>query len=471
MDEFESMEGYQSRDEFEHMERYQSPAQEYTYGQQEQAVSESPGDAEPGGARGSAPPPEKKHGTGILQLAALALLFGVFAGASFAGTLYGFGRLTGSADGAVPAEASVSGADLNIAEDTESTVPSIGRAEGSGRRAAQDAAMDVSDIVEQTMPSIVSIATVSKAQINSFFFGGTREYEQSGCGSGIIISQDEENLYIATNNHVVAGATTLTVMFADGETADAQIKGADASSDLAVAAVALQNIGEKTKQEIRVAAFGDSSKLKMGQTAIAIGNALGYGQSVTAGVISALDRKVTVRNETDGSTTTNLLVQTSAAINPGNSGGALLNANGEVIGITSVKYSETSVEGMGYAIPSKTAVPIVKQLITREIVTRENSGYLGVFGMDVAQEEMEAYNMPQGFYIERVVKGSAADQAGLIHGDIIVGFDGRNIKSMEEMQELMQYLPAGTLVEIRIQRAKNGKYEEQTVEVTLGSKE
>ena len=219
-----------------------------------------------------------------------------------------------------------------------------------------------------------------------------------------------------------------------------------------------------------MAVFADSSKLKMGQEAVAIGNSLGYGQSVTTGVISALDREVSVTNERDGSIITNELLQTSAAINPGNSGGALLNMNGEVIGITSVKYTETSVEGMGYAIPSQMAIPIVKQLITRELVRGSNTPYLGISGVDVTDNVSDSYSMPKGVYVAQVVEGSSADEAGLMRGDIITKFDGRNIKSMEEMQELMRYLPAGSSVEVTIQRAKNGKYEEQTLEVLLGAK-
>ena len=253
-------------------------------------------------------------------------------------------------------------------------------------QAAEGAVTDVSDIVEQAMPSIVSITTIARTQVPSFFFGYSQGYEETEeCGSGILISQDEEYLYIATNNHVVEGAKTLTVLFADGSTADAQIKGCDASSDLAVVSVAVRDLEDETKQKIRVATFGNSSALKIGQTAIAIGNALGYGQSVTTGVISALDREVTITNERDNSSITNELLQTSAAINPGNSGGALLNANGEVIGITSVKYSETSVEGMGYAIPAETAIPIIRQLITREVVTGSDTAYLGISGVDVTQ--------------------------------------------------------------------------------------
>lgn len=293
---------------------------------------------------------------------------------------------------------------------------------------------------------------------------------EEGCGSGIIVSQDEENLYIATNNHVIEGAQSLTVLFDDGKSVGAHVKGADASSDLAVVSVALADIEEDTRQNIRTATFGDSEILSTGQMAIAIGNALGYGQSVTTGVISAIDREVTVTNETDGSTVTNELLQTDAAINPGNSGGALLNASGEVIGINSVKYSETSVEGMGYAIPAESAIPIIRQLITREVVTGRKTAYLGISGVDVTQSVSDMYQMPAGVFVAQVVEGSGAANAGLMQGDIITRFDGRNIKSSQEMEELMKYLEAGSTVEVTIQRAQNGEYVEQVLEIVLGAK-
>ncbi len=420
------------------------------------------------------PPKQKKEGGGfgvkLLKCAALAVVFGLLAGSSFVGTTHFFGKVTGR-DAAPEEEAAPSGADLSIAAEPEAVGQlSAGQKTGDSAPQKTGAVADVSGIVRQSMPSIVSITTIARMQAPGFFFGRGQEYESEGCGSGIVISQDEENLYIATNNHVIAGAQTLTVFFSDETAVDAQVRGTDASSDLAVVSVALNDIEDETKEEIRVATFGDSDQLKIGQTAIAIGNALGYGQSVTTGVISALDREVTVTNESDGSTITNDLVQTSAAINPGNSGGALLNAKGEVIGITSVKYSETEVEGMGYAIPSDTAIPIIRQLITREVVRGSDSSYLGISGVDVTQNVSDTYNMSQGVYVTRVVEGSSAEEAGILQGDIITRFDGRNVKSMDEMMELMQYLPAGSVVEVEISRARNGEYEEHVLEVTLGSK-
>lgn len=450
----------------------------YAYGETESSASQNTygdGDETNGWYRSVEEPqkPKKeKSGFGgkVVKLIAMALVFGVIAGAAFAGTTRFFGAVTGNKDLPGQEDEKLSGADFNIAGGTETADPISDSPKDTKALAKEGAVTDVSDIVSQAMPSIVSITTIARTQVPSFFFGGIEERESEGCGSGIIISQDEENLYIATNNHVIDGAETLTVLFTDGATVDAKIKGTDSSTDLAVVSVALSDIEEETKQEIRVAAFGDSSLLKIGQTAIAIGNALGYGQSVTTGVISALDREVTVTNETDGSTITNELLQTSAAINPGNSGGALLSINGEVIGITSVKYSETSVEGMGYAIPSETALPIIRQLITREVVTGSDTAYLGISGVDVTQNVSDTYQMPQGVYVAQIVEGSSAAEAGLMQGDIITRFDGRNIKSMAEMQELMKYLSAGTTVEITVQRAQNGEFAEQTFNVVLGSK-
>lgn len=396
-----------------------------------------------------------------LKYVFLAILFGVLAGLAFWGTTTLFSKVTGVEVGEEILEEAPKGDDLHVAEETkEAEVP----------LSVNGAVTDVSGIVDQVMPSIVSITTIAKTQVPSFFYWQMEEYESEGCGSGIIISQDEENLYIATNNHVVAGADTLTVFFSDDTSVKAQIKGTDESTDLAVVSVALNEIDAETKAKIKTATFGETEDLKVGQTAIAIGNALGYGQSVTTGVISAIDREVAVTSETDGSLITNELLQTDAAINPGNSGGALLNLRGEVIGINSVKYSETSVEGMGYAIPSDTAIPIIKQLITREVVTGLDSAYLGISGVDVTQSVSETYNMPQGVYVAQVVEGSGAAEAGLVQGDIITRFDGRNITSMEEIQNLLKYLSAGDSVEVSIERAQNGEYVEQTIYITLGRK-
>ncbi len=464
------MEGYQNEEGFDQ----QNPIGYYSYGQNDGASDEArDGAYEPyqDAQDLSGQPKKRKSGLAgkLVKCAALGLAFGVVAAAGFAGTNYFFAGVLKEDAPVKDKQEALSGGDLNVSEGTEAIDRISSRPEGAGQKSL-GAVADVSGIVDEVMPSIVSITTIARTQMPNFFFGQMQEYESEGCGSGIIVSQDEENLYVATNNHVVEGAQTLTVLFADGNSVSAQIKGTDESSDLAVVSIALSDIEDETKQAIRTATFGDSTALQTGQMAIAIGNALGYGQSVTTGVISALDREVTVTSETDGSAVTNALVQTDAAINPGNSGGALLNAQGEVIGINSVKYSETSVEGMGYAIPSKTAIPIIRQLITRELVTGPETAYLGISGVDVTQSMSDTYQMPSGVFVAQVVEGSGADNAGLIQGDIITRFDGRNIKSMEEMQELMQYLPAGSAVEVTIERAQNGEYVEKTLEITLGAK-
>ncbi len=464
------MEGYQNENGYQDGETGQ--VDYYSYGSQDNVPSEG----EDGFYRAYEEPKEPaKQGGGlfskIMKCAALGLTFGVVAATSFAGTNHFFAGVTGKNTSGGNAEETLSGGDLNVSEGTEAIDRISSRPAGAGSQESGGAVTDVSGIVDEVMPSIVSITTIAQTQIPDFFFVRMPEYRnEEGCGSGIIVSQDEENLYIATNNHVIEGAQSLTVLFDDGKSVGAHVKGADASSDLAVVSVALADIEEDTRQNIRTATFGDSEILSTGQMAIAIGNALGYGQSVTTGVISAIDREVTVTNETDGSTVTNELLQTDAAINPGNSGGALLNASGEVIGINSVKYSETSVEGMGYAIPAESAIPIIRQLITREVVTGRKTAYLGISGVDVTQSVSDMYQMPAGVFVAQVVEGSGAANAGLMQGDIITRFDGRNIKSSQEMEELMKYLEAGSTVEVTIQRAQNGEYVEQVLEIVLGAK-
>ncbi|MCI8634939.1 MAG: trypsin-like serine protease [Eubacterium sp.] len=453
------------------MQGYQNEEGYYSYGETDSTCGAEDGLYQPYEEPQDLQKPKKQGGMGakLMKCVALGLTFGVVAATSFAGTNHFFAGVTSEDTTASDGEEVLSGGDLDIAEGTETIDRISSRPEGVIEGTAGGAVTDVSGIVDEVMPSIVSITTVAMTQVPDFFFGQMQE-EVEGCGSGIIVSQDEENLYIATNNHVIERAKTLTVLFADGSSVGAQIKGTDPSSDLAVVSVALSNIDEETRKSVRTATFGDSSTLQTGQMAIAIGNALGYGQSVTTGVISALNREVVVTNETDGSTITNELLQTDAAINPGNSGGALLNARGEVIGINSVKYSETSVEGMGYAIPSGAAIPIIRQLITREIVTGPKTAYLGISGVDVTQSMSETYNMPLGFFVTQVVENSGAADAGLMQGDIITRFDGRNIKSMDEIQELMKYLSVGSVVEVTVERAQNGSYVEQVLEITLGAK-
>ena len=324
-------------------------------------------------------------------------------------------------------------------------------------------------VARKVQPSIVAITNVSQTEYQSFW-GQSKTYESTSCGSGIIVSQDKEYLYVATNNHVVEGANSLTVTFANDDTVSAEIKGTDPSTDLAVVKVALSSIKDDTMSAIKVATLGSSDTLKVGESCIAIGNALGYGQSVTTGVISALNREVSVSDSSSSTNYTAELIQTDAAINPGNSGGALLNTAGEVIGINSVKYSDTSVEGIGYAIPMDTAKPIIEELITNEKVDESNSAYLGIVGVDVTSDVAKTYNMPTGVYVAQVMEGAAAEQAGIQKGDIITKFDGKDVTSMEELSYNMQYYAAGTTVDVVIERSSNGQYEEQTISVTLGKK-
>lgn len=415
-----------------------------------------------GTAYGSNPKPEKKKkerkpggfGKQLAKCAALALVFGLVAGGVMTGVNYASGKVLGTTN-AGNVQASLTTGDDSTVQPTAISSSYV--------------ATDVSDIVDEVMPSIVAITNVSQTEYQSFW-GQSKTYESTSCGSGIIVSQDKEYLYVATNNHVVEGANSLTVTFANDDTVSAEIKGTDPSTDLAVVKVALSSIKDDTMSAIKVATLGSSDTLKVGESCIAIGNALGYGQSVTTGVISALNREVSVSDSSSSTNYTAELIQTDAAINPGNSGGALLNTAGEVIGINSVKYSDTSVEGIGYAIPMDTAKPIIEELITKEKVDESNSAYLGIAGVDVTSDVAKTYNMPTGVYVAQVMEGAAAEQAGIQKGDIITKFDGKDVTSMEELSSNMQYYVAGTTVDVVIERSSNGQYEEQTISVTLGKK-
>ena len=398
----------------------------------------------------------------IGAIALSAVLFGGVAGGTFQAVNHFAGSTTATAT-TTTAQQTTSNSSLLKAAATSSSSTSTGT-------------MDVSTIAKNAMPSIVSITNQSVQEVQNYFsmFGygaqTPQTEETTSCGSGIIVSQDADNLYIATNNHVVEGADSLTVAFSDNTTVSAEIKGTDPSTDLAVIRVALSSIDSDTLNTIKVATLGNSDDLKAGQAAIAIGNALGYGQSVTTGVISALNREVTVSDSNSNTNYTAELIQTSAAINPGNSGGALLNAAGEVIGINSVKYADRSVEGIGYAIPISTAMPIIEDLITKEKVDEADSAYLGIGGVDVTSDVAKTYNMPTGVYVAQVKESSAAEQAGIQKGDIITAFDGKDVSSMEDLSSKLQYYKAGTTVDVTIQRSSNGQYEEQTLSVTLGKK-
>lgn len=412
-----------------------------------------------GGTTGTPNKKKKSGGFGakLAKCAALALVFGLVAGVAFEGVQIASSAMFGEEQQEVAAEGSV----LTQAD-------SSGSIEATATSSTY-VANGVSDIVDQVMPSIVAITNVSQTQLQSFW-GGSQTYESTSCGSGIIVSQDEDYLYIATNNHVVDGANSLTVTFCDESTVSAEIKGTDPSTDLAVICVDFDSIESETMDNIKVATLGNSDELKVGEVSIAIGNALGYGQSVTTGCISALNREVSISDSASNTNYTAELIQTDAAINPGNSGGALLNATGEVIGINSVKYSDTDVEGIGYAIPISTAMPIIEDLITKEKVSESDSAFLGIAGVDVTDDVSMTYSMPNGVYVAQVTQGSAAERAGIKKGDIITGFDGREITSMEELSTRLQYYKAGETVELTLQRASEGEYVEQTISVTLGKK-
>ena len=326
---------------------------------------------------------------------------------------------------------------------------------------------DVSSVVDEVMPSIVAITNTGTVTYNSFF--GKKSQQSQSCGSGIIVSEDDDYLYIATNNHVVADSEELTVQFDDDSVVKAEIRGMDPDDDLAVVRVKKSDLGKDTYSNIKIATIGDSDSVVVGSPAIAIGNALGYGQSVTTGIVSALNRTVTTQDSQTGETVTNnKLIQTDAAINPGNSGGALLNENGEVIGINSVKYSSTEVEGIGYAIPMSVAKPIIESLIQDGKYTNENQAYLGIKCGDVSSE-MVAYGFPQGVYVSSVSAGSGAANAGLQEGDIITAIDSTKISSMTELQSALKSYQAGDKVTLTVARQSGRQYEESKVEVTLSS--
>ena len=325
---------------------------------------------------------------------------------------------------------------------------------------------DIASIAKNAMPSIVSITNMSVQEVQSFF-GGTQQQESTSVGSGIIIGQTDSELLILTNNHVVEGNEKLTVSFVDNESVEANVKGTDSTKDLAVVAVKISDVKDSTMDEIAVATMGDSSKLEVGEQVIAIGNALGYGQSVTSGIVSATERTL---DGYEGGT----LIQTDAAINPGNSGGALLNSNGEVIGINTAKVATDSVEGMGYAIPISDASDTIQNLMNQETKTKVSEaeqGYLGIQGVDVSDESAKMYNMPTGVYISDVVKNGGAQQAGLTKGSVITGLEGTTISDMNSLKEQLQYYRVSDKVKVTVQvPGNNGEYTEKTVEVTLGSK-
>lgn len=370
-------------------------------------------------------------------------------------------------DSSESSEAGLSG-DSSLTEGTTTEEGQVAAAsEIAQQQSASAVVTDVTQVVEAVMPACVSI-TNNFTQTVQDFWGQTYSQDETASGSGIIIGENEQELLIVTNNHVVDSTEQLYVQFIDGETVEAQVKGTDASADLAVVAVKLDTIANSTKQEICIARMGDSDSLKIGEPAIAIGNALGYGQSVTTGVISALNRKIESSNSEEGTS----LIQTDAAINPGNSGGALLNMRGEVIGINSNKIGGSSIEGMGYAIPISTARPIIEDLMERQTRTKyseEERGYLGISCINVTSDLSENFSMPQGIFVAQVYSGTGAEAAGLVRGNIVVAFDGVTVQNQEELTKQMQYYKAGESVEITIMVNSANGYQQKNVTVTLSS--
>lgn len=404
----------------------------------------------------------------------LATVFGLVAGVVFLGVNTLSERYLSSDSG------------IQTTQPVETTADT---APGTEASAAGVQNSSVASVAAAAMPSVVAITTVSIQEIPDFFglygFGGygTRQYSSEGSGSGIIVGENDDELLIATNNHVVEGADTLSVCFTgsdgtetDGEAGDdginvedavsAVIKGTDVPNDLAVVAVNKSDIPDDTLSMIQIAQLGNSDSLQVGEQVVAIGNALGYGQSVTSGWVSALNRSISTE---DGASSG--LIQTDAAINPGNSGGALLNMSGELIGINSAKYADNAVEGMGYAIPISTAQPILENLMsrqTREKLDTSQTGYLGVELLDLSSQAAAMYNVPSGAFISAVMEGEAAANAGIQPRDIITELDGQSVSSRQDLQEKLQYYGAGETVEMIIARAENGQYVEKTVEVTMG---
>lgn len=409
---------------------------------------------------------EKRRKNGLTRkvagITAAALLFGTVSG----GTMVGINKI---ADSFGPATYPLVSSQAAVEDSTTEAQTSASAAtSGSSAVAGNAAALDVSAIVKSAMPSVVAINNTMLYQSNNWW-GMSQTYEVPSSGSGIIIGQNDEELLIATNNHVVEDSENLSVVFIDDTSVNASIKGTDADSDLAVIAVALKDIPEDTLSQISVAKLGDSDALEVGQGVVAIGNALGYGQSVTVGYVSALNREVKVDN-----TVTRNLLQTDAAINPGNSGGALLNMKGEVIGINAAKYSSTDVEGIGYAIPISKAQEILSTLMTQrtknQTVAEGEEGYLGIQGLTVDDSMVKQQDMPAGVFVYGIIDGGAAANSDLRKRDIIVKFDGQSVKSMAALQDLLKYYKAGETEELGVKSLENGEYVDRTVTNTLGTK-
>ena len=452
----------------------QQPRYEHYQFHEEQGTVLKP--SGPSGHRRNQKSFQKKAGTTI----ALAVIFGLVAAVVFQAANFAADRFLNTGKSSVQIKTTDS-VDLQETASDDSTADKVLSDSENGTVAA---------VAQASMPSVVAITTVSVQEIPSFFGYSSHQYKSASTGSGIIVGDNDDELLIATNNHVVDGATTLSVCFIGDDVANAEtetvnagdngdlnvedavsakIKGTDADNDLAVVAVKKSDIPEDTLNQIKIAQIGSSDDLAVGQQVVAIGNALGYGQSVTSGWISALNRTIS----TDDGTNSTGLIQTDAAINPGNSGGALLNMKGELIGINSAKYADSAVEGMGYAIPISKAKPILEELMnreTREKVDNSKKGYLGVSLANLTTEAIEMYNMPTGAFVRSVEDDSPAQEAGICKGDIIVKFDGQKVSDGDDLLDKLQYYKSGEKIEAVIARATNGEYEENTIELTLGTR-
>lgn len=429
----------------------------YTYYQPQQDPNQPQDHRKPGGT-----------GKKVLVTLGLAVLFGVVAG----GIIIGSSMIVHKEiKNEQKTEYQLPTTELPQQENADGDSNS---AAGSGSDATEEVSAGttgeytVAQVAKSCMPSVVSITNASVKTVQDFF-GGVQQYPSESSGSGIIVGQNDSEILVATNNHVVADADTITVAFDDDAVYEAQVKGTDSDNDLAVVAVKISDMSEDTLKSIKVVSIGNSDELEIGEQVVAIGNALGYGQSVTSGWISAVDREVT---DEDGKTT-GKLIQTDAAINPGNSGGALLNMQGELIGINSAKAAATEVEGMGYAIPVSVAQPILDELMNRETrykTDEEHAGDIGVTCLNVDSTSAQTYGIPLGAFVDSVEEGGPAQTAGIQKGDVIVKFDGMTVSGSSDLVGKLEYYQAGETVDVVISRAQNGEYQEQTVSVTLGKK-
>ncbi len=410
----------------------------------------------------------------VIPVVCLGLIFGVTAGASFSAPAYLATRELKQTKAEIEQMQEDLAAIYSNKPSINTTTDSLSTSNVSYNA---DKNATITAIAQNCLPSVVSITNKGITEVRTMF--GTYQQDTTSSGSGIIIGQNDSELLIVTNYHVISGSNELSVIFSYDEDSDnpslvsAKIKGYEADKDLAVISVSLSDITEDMRSQIKIATIGNSSNLVLGQEVVAIGNALGYGQSVTTGIISALNREVTVSDD-NGGTITNKLIQTDAAINPGNSGGALLNMNGELIGINSVKVSSSSVEGMGYAIPISDVQSIIEELMlkeTRDVVEETAQGYLGIGGTDVTSEISKTYDMPIGIYINTIYDNSPAKAAGLAKGNIITKFDGQTVRSMSELKSLLTYYRAGETVDIIAMVQSADGYSEQTFQLTLGTKE